>query len=74
MKINKAQGQSLPGTLGVDLHGQCFLFVDCMLLFRGLKTCEMNSFLQPMVPTEQRMLYFRNYLACATIFLNFANQ
>ena len=24
MKINKAQGQSLPRTLGVDLHGQYF--------------------------------------------------
>ena len=24
MTINKAQGQSIPGALGIDLHGQCF--------------------------------------------------
>ena len=45
--------------------------VNSMLLFRGRQTREMSSFLQPMGPTEPRMLYFRNYLACAKILLEF---
>ena len=51
-----------------------FLMVYCMLLFRGRQTREMSSFLQLMVPTEPRMLYFRNYLVCAKLFLEFAIQ
>ena len=51
-----------------------FLMVNCMLLFRGRQTREMSSLLQPMVPTEPKILYFRNYLVCAKIFLGFANQ
>ena len=28
MRVNKAQGQSIPETLGIDLHGQCFSHVQ----------------------------------------------
>ena len=68
------QGRSIPGTLGVDLHGPCFLMVNCMFLFLGRKTREMSSILRPMVPTEPRMLYFQNYLVRSKTFVEFANQ
>ena len=44
MKINKAQGQSIPGTIGIDLqgpsfsHGQQYVAVSVGVLFRT-STC-----------------------------------
>ena len=56
MTINKAQGQSIPETLGIDLHGQFFSHGQLYVAFSRTTNPKMFLFAQQMVPKRRKML------------------
>ena len=62
--INKAQGQPIPGTLGIELRGAVSPTGNYMSLFPELQTHGMSLFAQPMDQIERKISCFRK---CSTL-------
>ena len=63
MTINIARGKSTPGTLGIDLHKQCFSLGQFYVALSERKILEMLIFAQQMVPKRRKMMRLQRFFA-----------
>ncbi len=61
MTINKAQGQTVTGKLGIDLINPFFPMVSCMLHFPELHIRKMCTYVQHKETRRQKMWSIKNF-------------